>query len=620
MPSVAAPSLTKATVVPKVVVRFAGDSGDGMQITGSQFTATSALFGNDLATFPDFPAEIRAPTGTLYGVSGFQVHFSSEEIFTPGDAPDALVAMNPAALKTNLPDLKVGGLLVVNTSTFTSSNLKKADYTTNPLEDGSLDGYQVLPVDISKQTLEAVKESGLSTKDAQRCKNFWTLGLMYWIYSRPRETTQRWLEEKFQKHPELILANSLALNAGHAFGETLEVAHERYVVPKAEVQPGTYRNISGNQATAWGIVAASQLSGLDVVFGSYPITPASDVLHELSRLKHLGVTTIQAEDEIAAVCTAIGASYAGRLGATCTSGPGMALKGEAIGLATAVELPLLILNVQRAGPSTGMPTKTEQSDLFQAMYGRNGEAPVAVIAPCTPGDCFYQLVEGARLALKYMTPVIVLSDGYLGNGAEPWRVPSQERLDELKIDVSFAKPSATFHPYQRDPETLARNWPVPGTPGLAHRIGGIEKSFSTGHISYDPANHQKMSEVRANKIANIASDIPELEIELGEKTGKLLVLGWGSTYGSIREAVLSARKRGLSVSQAHLRYLNPFPRNLETVLRSFDRVLIPEMNMGQLVQIIRARYLVPARSFAKIEGKPFMVAELVKRIAQELEA
>jgi 2-oxoglutarate ferredoxin oxidoreductase subunit alpha len=617
------PDATTTSHEPKAlksaVIRFAGDSGDGMQVTGTQFTATSALIGNDLATFPDFPAEIRAPIGTLYGVSGFQIHFSSENIFTPGDAPDALVAMNPAALKTNLMDVKPGGLVVVNTDAFTSGNLKKANYDKNPLEDGTLDGFHVLPVDISKHTLASVKELGLSTKEAGRCKNFWTLGLMYWLYNRPRESTHKWLEDKFKKRPDIVKANTLALNAGHAFGETLELSHERYVVAKAKLEPGLYRNISGNLATAWGLVAAAQLSGLEIVLGSYPITPASDVLHELANHKNLGVTTVQAEDEIAAVCIAIGASYAGRLGATSTSGPGMALKAEAIGLAVATELPLVVLNVQRAGPSTGMPTKTEQADLFQALYGRNGESPVAVLSASTPGDCFYAMIEAARLAVKFMTPVVLLTDGYLGNGAEPWRVPTEAELAKLKFEVSFAKASPDFHPYRRDETTLARNWPVPGTPGLMHRIGGIEKDFNSGHISYDARNHEKMSEVRAEKIQRIANDVPEQTITVGREKGELLVLGWGSTYGAIREAVQRARDRGLDVSHAHLRYLNPLPRNLETLLKSYKKVLIPEMNMGQLVQIIRSKYLIPARSYAKIEGKPFKVSELSERIVKELE-
>lgn len=601
------------------IVRFAGDSGDGMQITGSQFTSTAALLGNDLATFPDFPAEIRAPAGTLYGVSGFQVHFSSEDVFTPGDRPDVLVAMNPAALKVNLPALKTGGLLVLNTGAFNANNLKKAGYETNPIDDHSLEKYQILGVDISKLTLAAVESAGLGTKEANRCKNFWTLGLMYWIYNRPLQPTLDWIERKFGKTPDVALANSAALKAGHAYGETVDVSHERYEVGAAKVEPGTYRNMSGNLATAWGLIAASELSGIPLVLGSYPITPASDVLHELSRHKNFGVSTVQAEDEIAAICVAIGASYAGKLGVTTTSGPGMALKMEGMGLAISTEMPLVVLNVQRAGPSTGMPTKTEQADLLQALYGRNGEAPVCVLAAATPGDCFYMAIEAARFAMKYMTPVILLTDGYLGNGAEPWRIPDVESLP--KFEVSQMKtPVDGFHPFLRDKETLARVWPIPGSPGLMHRVGGIEKDFDSGNISYSPKNHQKMSETRAGKIAGIARDIPDLKVEEGEDSGKLLVLGWGSPYGAIREAVRRSRARGLSVSHAHLRYMNPFPKNLAELLGKFDRVLIPELNMGQLVKVIKSEFLIPAHSFAKIEGQPFTIDELQERIRQVLEA
>jgi 2-oxoglutarate ferredoxin oxidoreductase subunit alpha len=598
------------------VVRFAGDSGDGMQVTGAQFTVAAALARNDLATFPDFPAEIRAPAGTTFGVSGFQVNFAARDVFTPGDAPDVLVAMNPAALKVNLSDLKSGGLLVVNSGAFTAGNLKKAGYAESPLGTAALDGYQVLTIDITKLTVAAVKDAGLSVKDANRCKNFWTLGLMFWIYGRPLEPTLEWLERKFKSAPELVLANSLALKAGHAYGETTEVSHFRYHVPAATVEPGVYRNISGNQAAALGILAAGRLSGLNIVLGAYPITPASDVLHELSRYKHFGVTTIQAEDEIAACCVAIGASYAGSLGVTSTSGPGMALKMEAIGLAISVELPLLILNVQRAGPSTGLPTKTEQSDLLQAIYGRNGEAPVCVLAASTPGDCFYAVLEGARIATKYMTPVIVLTDGYLGNGAEPWRVPDVSKLQ--KFPVQFRTDPNGFHPFQRDPETLARNWAIPGTPDLYHRIGGIEKSFDSGNISYDPQNHSRMSHVRADKIAGIAQDIPEAVVAVGEDHGKLVLVGWGSTYGAIREAVQNCRAEGLDVSHVHLRHLNPFPRNLRQLLSRFDHVLVPEMNMGQLVKVLRSEFLIPAESYSKIHGQPFKISEIEARIKQTL--
>lgn len=601
------------------VVRFAGDSGDGMQVTGSQFTSTSALVGNDLSTFPDFPAEIRAPAGTLYGVSGFQIHFSSQDVFTPGDRPDVLVAMNPAALKVNLAALQPGALLVINSGAFSKTNLKKAGYETNPLEDGSLAAYHTLAIDVTKHTLGAVEGTGLSTKDAGRCKNFWTLGLMYWIYNRPLEPTLRWLDKKFGKRPELVAANTAALRAGFAYGETTEVSHERYEVPPAVVEKGTYRNISGNLATAWGLVAASQLSGLPIVLGSYPITPASDVLHELSRHKNFGISTVQAEDEIAAICVAIGASYAGKIGVTTTSGPGMALKMEAMGLAVSTELPLVIINVQRAGPSTGMPTKTEQADLFQALYGRNGESPVCVLAAATPGDCFYMALEATRLATKYMTPVILLTDGYLGNGAEPWKIPSLDELPKFEV-TQRTEASDDFHPFLRDPATLARTWPIPGSPGLMHRIGGLEKDYDSGNISYSPQNHQHMSDIREAKIAGIANDIAELAVVEGDDRGQLLVLGWGSTYGAIREAVRRARAKGLSVSHAHLRYLNPMPKNTAELLARFDKVLIPEMNKGQLVQLIRGRFMVPAHSFPKIEGQPFTIGELEQRIAQTLEA
>lgn len=602
--------------VAHATVRFAGDSGDGMQITGSQFTSSTALAGHDLATFPDFPAEIRAPAGTLYGVSGFQIHFAGEDVFTPGDAPDVLVAMNPAALKTNLKDLVRGGLLVINSGAFSSANLKKAGYEQNPLEDGSLSAYDVLSIDITKLTQTAVKDAGVSNKEAGRCKNFWTLGLMFWIYGRELDTTIKWLESKFAKTPAIGLANTLALKAGYAYGETAEISHQRYEVGRAPTAPGKYRNIGGNTATAWGLVAAAELSGVPMVMGAYPITPASDILHELSRHKAFGVTTIQAEDEIAAICAAIGAAYAGNLGVTATSGPGMALKTEAMGLAVATELPLVIVNIQRGGPSTGLPTKTEQADLLQAIYGRNGEAPIAVIAAQSPGDCFYMALEAVRLATKYMTPVILLTDGYLANGAEPWKIPS---VDELpKIDVKFRTNPEGFHPFVRDPETLARAWAVPGTPGLRHRIGGLEKSYETGHISYDPKNHERMSHVRRDKIRGIAKDIPLQAIEEGDDSGKLLVLGWGSTYGAIRAAVRRARQAGLSVSHAHVRYLNPLPSNLAEVLGRFDKVLVPELNLGQLARVLRAELEVKVDSFTKIQGQPFQIAELEARIRAEL--
>jgi 2-oxoglutarate/2-oxoacid ferredoxin oxidoreductase subunit alpha len=609
---------TTRHIIKGAVVRFAGDSGDGMQVTGDQFTSAAALAQNDLATFPDFPAEIRAPAGTLYGVSGFQIHFSSQDVFTPGDAPDVLVAMNPAALKTNLRDLKPGGLLIVNSGTFNATNLKKAGYAENPLEDGSLEGYSLLNIDISKLTLASVKETGLSTKEANRCKNFWTLGLMFWIYGRPLEPSVKWIETKFGKRPELVAANIAAMKAGHAYGETAEVSHYSYEVPKAPLRQGKYRNIGGNQATAWGLLAAVELSGLELTLGAYPITPASDVLHELSKFKHFGVTTIQAEDEIAAICAAIGAAYAGRIAVTSSSGPGIALKMEAVGLAVSTELPLVIIDIQRGGPSTGLPTKTEQADLLQAVYGRNSEAPVCVIAAATPGDCFYMAIEAVRLALKYMCPVFLLTDGYLANGAEPWAIPDVSTLP--KIPVTFRKDPEGFHPFLRDPQTLARNWAIPGTPGLTHRIGGLEKDFDSGHISYNAENHEKMVKTRAAKIAGIANDIPDQKIEVGNDQGKLLVLGWGSTYGSIREAVERCRERGLDVSHAHVRYLNPFPKNLGELLKRFDRVLVPELNNGQLVKMIRSQYLVPAESLPKIQGLPFKIAELEEKIRQVMES
>lgn len=600
------------------VVRFAGDSGDGMQVTGDQFTLAAALARNDLSTFPDFPAEIRAPAGTTYGVSGFQIHFSSDDVYTPGDAADVLVAMNPAALRTNLKDLKKGGLLIVNASAFNAQNLKKANYDVSPLEDGSLSAYRLIAIDIAKHTLAAVKETGISTKEANRCKNFWTLGLMFWIYGRPLEPTIKWIEGKFAKRPDLVQANIMALKAGHAFGETTEVGQYRYEVPPAPVEKGEYRNIGGNTATALGLVTASQLAGLPLVLGAYPITPASDVLHELSKHKHFGVTTIQAEDEIAAICAAIGASYAGNLGVTSTSGPGMALKTEAIGLAVATELPLVIIDIQRGGPSTGLPTKTEQADLLQAVYGRNSEAPVCVLSASTPGNCFHMAIEAVRIAVKYMTPVILLTDGYLANGAEPWKIPSLSELP--KIEVKFRTDPTGFHPFLRDEATLARPWAIPGTPGLTHRIGGLEKDYDSGHISYAPDNHERMTRVRAAKIANIAQDIPDQRIEVGEDSGKLLVLGWGSTYGAIREAVQRCRQRGLSVSHAHVNYIHPFPKNLGDLLSRFERVLVPELNLGQLVKLVRSTYLIPAESFPKVQGQPFKIAEIEDRIRQMLES
>lgn len=613
------PKAEKRESLESVVIRFAGDSGDGMQLTGSQFTHTTALMGNDLATFPDFPAEIRAPAGTTYGVSGFQIHFASHDIMTPGDEPDVLVAMNPAALKTNLRDLKRGGLLIVNTGAFVSANLKKAGYDKNPLDDGSLSAYRVISLDINSLTVAAVEKYGLGTKDALRSKNMWTLGLVLWLFGRDYQPTVEWLRNKFAKKPDIAEANIAALKAGNAYGETAELPSGigPYEVPKAKLEPGLYRNITGNEALAWGLVAASQLSGLKLVLGSYPITPASSVLHSLSQLKKFGVTTFQAEDEIAAVCAAIGASWGGALGVTTTSGPGVALKTEAMGLAIMLELPLVVIDIQRGGPSTGLPTKTEQSDLLQAVYGRNGDAPLAVLAAATPGDCFYMAIEAARLATKYMTPVMLLTDGYLANGAEPWKIPTVAELP--KIDVSFASERTPgWHPYLRDPNTLARAWAIPGTPGLQHRIGGIEKGYDSGNISYDPDNHHKMTKTRAAKIAGIANDVPEQQVEVGDETGDLLVVGWGSTYGAITQAVRRAREAGHSVSQVHIRNLCPFPRKLDQLLRGFKRVIVPEMNNGMLSKMLRSEYLVDAIGINKIAGQPFKVSEIEAAIAEHL--
>jgi 2-oxoglutarate/2-oxoacid ferredoxin oxidoreductase subunit alpha len=602
-----------------VVIRFAGDSGDGMQLTGSQFTHTTAMMGNDLATFPDFPAEIRAPAGTTYGVSGFQIHFASHDIMTPGDAPDVLVAMNPAALKTNVADLKRGGMLIVNTGAFVKANLKKAGYASNPLEDGSLSAYRLIDLDISAMTIAAVEQYGLGTKDALRSKNLWTLGLVLWLFGREYQPTVEWLRSKFAKKPDIAEANIAALKAGHAYGETAELPSGigPYEVPKAKLEPGMYRNITGNDALAWGLTAASQLSGLKLVLGSYPITPASTVLHALAQLKSFGVTTFQAEDEIAAVCAAIGASWGGAIGVTTTSGPGVALKGEAIGLAIMLELPLIIVDIQRGGPSTGLPTKTEQSDLLQAVYGRNGDAPLAVLAAATPGDCFYMAIEAARIATKYMTPVMLLTDGYLANGAEPWKIPNAADLPRFSVEFQRDRPEG-YHPYLRDPETLARPWAIPGTPGLEHRIGGLEKGYDSGNISYDPDNHHKMTKVRAAKIAGIANDVPEQAVEVGDETGELLVVGWGSTYGAITQAVRHARAAGRSVSQVHIRHLCPFPRKLGQILRGFDKVIVPEMNNGMLSKLLRSEFLVDAVGVNKISGQPFKVSEIEAAIAEAL--
>jgi len=599
-----------------VTIRFAGDSGDGMQLTGTQFTNTSAVVGNDISTLPDFPAEIRAPAGSLPGVSGFQLNFSSQEIKTPGDQPNVLVAMNPAALKVNLPDLEDGGTLILNTDGFTPENLKYANYASNPLEDGSLAGYRVHKLPISTLNMNALKGNvQLSRKEIDRSKNFFALGVLYWLYDRPMENTLDWIKNKFGKNPELAKANEIALKTGYNFADTTEVFTTHYTVKKAKIPPGKYRKLTGNEATAIGFIAASQLAGRPLFYGSYPITPASDILHELSRHKSFGVKTFQAEDEIAAVCAAIGASFAGQIGLTGTSGPGVALKQEAIGLAVMTELPLVIINVQRGGPSTGLPTKTEQADLFQAVWGRNGECPAIVIAPATPADCFHMAIEAVRLAFKYMSPVFFLSDGYLANGAEPWSIPEIESLP--KIEVKFATDPATFMPYARDPETLARPYALPGTPGLEHRIGGIEKQHITGNVNYDPENHHLMVRLRQEKVDRAVNDIPLVEV-MGEKTGKVLVLGWGSTYGSISSAVEKLQREGKSVSSAHLRHLNPFPRNLGEVLSGFETVIVPEMNLGQLCTMIRAKYLVDAVPFSKVKGRPFQIREIVRKVEEYL--
>jgi 2-oxoglutarate ferredoxin oxidoreductase subunit alpha len=598
-----------------VTIRFAGDSGDGMQITGTQFTSTSAIIGNDISTMPDFPAEIRAPAGSLPGVSGFQLNFSSLDIRTPGDEPNVLVAMNPAALKVNLGDLEPGGILVVNTDEFTDGNLKKAGYKGNPLEDGSLSGYRLLEIPITSLTLKALESTSLPFKQQERCKNFYSLGLMYWLYDRPMEPTLQWIEQKFSGKPEIAEANVLALKAGYNYANTTEIFNTHYRVAKAKIKPGKYRNITGNEATAIGFITAAQLAGRPLFYGSYPITPASDILHELSKHKNFGVKTFQAEDEIAAVGASIGAAFAGSIGLTGTSGPGVALKAEAIGLALMTELPLVVINVQRGGPSTGLPTKTEQADLLQALYGRNGEAPVAVVAPATPGECFLMAIEAVRLATRYMAPVFFLSDGYLGNGSEPWEIPSLASLPQMKVEMRTE--TEGFLPYLRDERTLSRPWAIPGTPGLEHRIGGLEKANFTGNVSYDPDNHEGMVHLRAEKIQRMQQDIPPLEV-LGPSEGRVLVLGWGSTFGAITTAVERLQAEGASVASAHLRYLNPFPSNLGEVLGRFEKVLIPELNLGQLAMLIRARFLVDAIPVTKVKGKPFKVSELVARIRQEL--
>jgi len=609
--------------VDQVVIRFAGDSGDGMQVTGDRFTNATAILGNDLATLPDFPAEIRAPAGTLFGVSGFQLHFADHDILTPGDAPNVLVAMNPAALKTNIKDLVAGGTLIVNSDAFDDRSLAKAEYANNPLTDGSLAGYEVYEVPLNKLTLGSLEGiTGLTQKDMLRSKNMFALGLLSWMFSRPTDGSEGWIREKFGKNPEVAEANIRAFRAGIAFGETTEVFTHSFIIKPAKLEPGTYRNITGNQAITLGLVAASVRSKLQMVLAGYPITPASDVLHELARHKSFGIKTMQCEDEIASAAAALGASFAGSLGVTVTSGPGLDLKSETIGLALSVELPLIVLDIQRAGPSTGMPTKTEQGDLLHAMFGRHGEAPIPIVAASSPVDCFDIVLEAARIALKYRTPVIVLSDAFLATGSEPWKLPDVDTLPDLTKSFSFAtEPNheGGFWPFLRDPETLARPWAIPGTPGLEHRIGGIEKADGSGDISYDPDNHHKMTILRSQKVSGIARDIPDVEVVDPDGNAELLVLGWGSTFGPIRAACRRLRLKGVPVAQAHLRHLNPFPSNLGDVVRSYRHVVVPENNLGQLSKLVRADFLVDAHGINKVTGTPFKVGELVTALEAHLE-
>jgi 2-oxoglutarate ferredoxin oxidoreductase subunit alpha len=610
--------VTKQVVqIDRVVIRFAGDSGDGMQLTGDRFTSETAWFGNDLLTLPDFPAEIRAPAGTMAGVSSFQLAFADHEITTPGDAPNVLVAMNPAALRANMKDLPAGADIIVNTDEFTKRNLERVGYTANPLEDGSLTNYKVHAIPLTSMTVEALTDFDITKKDAERAKNMFALGLLSWLYHRPTEGTRTFLEKKFASKPEIVRANLAAFEAGWSFGETTEDFSVQYEVKPATMREGTYRNITGNLALAYGLVAAGQQSGLSVFLGSYPITPASDILHELSKHKRFGVVTFQAEDEIAGATSAIGASYGGALGVTTTSGPGIALKSEAIGLAVSLELPLIVIDVQRGGPSTGLPTKTEQADLLQAMFGRNGESPVPIIAPQSPSDCFDAALEAARIAVTYRTPVFLLSDGYLANGSEPWRVPDPSELPAIYPGFATepnhvgADGTQEFWPYLRDPQTLARPWAIPGTAGLEHRIGGLEKADGTGNISYDPENHDHMVRLRQAKVDAVAETIPPLTVDDPDGDARVLILGWGSTYGPIGAACQITRRSGIKVGQAHLRHINPFPKNLGEVLHSYDRVIIPEMNLGQLALLIRAKYLVDTINYNQVRGLPFKSAELV---------
>jgi 2-oxoglutarate ferredoxin oxidoreductase subunit alpha len=606
--------------IDQAVIRFAGDSGDGMQITGSQFTNTVALYGNDIATFPDFPAEIRAPAGTLPGVSGYQLHFSSRDVYTPGDAVDVLIAMNPAALKVNVADLKANGILIVNSDSFKETDLRKAQMTSNPLEDHSLDKFRLFSVELERLTRTALEHLGLDAKSMDRCKNFFALGMCYWLYNRSMDSTVRWIEEKFKHKPLLVEANKLAMKAGYSYCEATEAFQISYEIPPAQLAPGVYRNLSGNQALALGFITASQKSGLRLFLGSYPITPASDILHELSQYKDFGVMTFQAEDEIAAITSAIGAAYAGALAITATSGPGMALKTEAMGLAVAVEIPLVVCDIQRGGPSTGLPTKTEQADLLQALFGRNSEAPIPIVAAATPSDCFWAAMEASRIAIKYMVPVILLSDGYLANGAEPWRIPDADDIPEIPVHFATEPNSPTgYLPYKRDPQTLARPWAVPGTPGLEHRIGGLEKQDVSGNINYEPLNHEKMVRIRAAKVAAIAQDIPDIE-PVGDTAGDLLIIAWGSTHGAITAAVNAQRAEGRRIGHVHLRHLNPLPSNLGEVITRFKKVLVPELNMGQLLWVLRAKYLVDAEGLNKIQGRPFKQSEVEQKIEEMLDA